>query len=287
MTGFGRAESAEPPWAFTVEVQSVNHRFLEVRARLPRRWSGLEPRVQQAVQQRFARGHFEVKLEERSQEGSRSLRVDLDLARQYVEALRTLQRSLGLPGEITLEMLAGQRDLVAVDEAAENLDQIWEALEPVLAAALAELAGMRAREGQALMEALGRHLAEVDEGLQRVVARAPEVVAAQRDRLRERVRELLDGRLPDPERLEQEVALLAERADVAEECDRLRSHLAQFRRALQEAGPQGRRLDFLLQEINREVNTIGSKAADAAIAQEVVGLKSSVERLREQVQNVE
>ncbi|MFB3819159.1 MAG: YicC/YloC family endoribonuclease [Candidatus Methylomirabilales bacterium] len=287
MTGFGRAESAGRPWGFTVEVQSVNHRFLEVRARLPRRWSGLEPRVQQAVQQRFARGHFEVKLEERSQEGSRALRVDLDLARQYVEALRTLQHSLGLPGEVTLEMLAGQRDLVAVEEASENLDRIWEALEPVLAAALAELAGMRAREGQALTEALERHLAEVEAGLGRVLARAPEVAAGQRDRLRERVRELLDGRLPDPERLEQEVALLAERADVAEECDRLRSHLAQFRRALKDAGPQGRRLDFLLQEMNREVNTIGSKAADAAIAQEVVDLKSALERLREQVQNVE
>jgi uncharacterized protein (TIGR00255 family) len=287
MTGFGRAESPGPPWAFSLEVQSVNHRFLEVRARLPRRWSGLEPRVQQAVQQRFARGHFEVKLEERSQEGSRSLRVDVDLARQYVEALRTLQAALGLPGEVTLEMVAGQRDLVAVEEATENLDQIWEALEPVLAAALAELAGMRSREGQALTEALERHLTEVEQGLERVLARVPDVVTGQRDRLRERVRELLDGRLPDPERLEQEVALLAERADVAEECDRLRSHLAQFRSALKDAGPQGRRLDFLLQEMNREVNTIGSKAADAAIAQEVVGLKSSVERLREQVQNVE
>ncbi len=287
MTGFGRAESPEPPWAFRVEVQSVNHRFLEVRARLPRRWSSLEPRVQQAVQQRFARGHFEVKLEERGLDGGRSLRVDLELARQYVEALRSVQQALSLPGEVTLEMLAGQRDLVAVEETEENLDQVWAALEPVLCAALGALAEMRAREGQALLEALARHLAEVDQGLARVLARVPEALQAQRDRLRERVRELLDGRLPDAERLEQEVALLAERADVAEECDRLRSHLAQFRHALSAAGPQGRRLDFLLQEMNREVNTIGSKAADALIAQEVVGLKAALERLREQVQNLE
>jgi uncharacterized protein (TIGR00255 family) len=283
MTGFGRAESPR----FTVEVQSVNHRFLEARCRLPRRWSGLEPRIQQAVQQRFARGHFEVKLEPRGEEVSRSLRVDVALARQYVEALRTLQRELRLPGEVGLELVAGQRDLVAVEEAEENLEEIWAALEPVLVEALRALGAMRAREGQALTGVLERHLLEVADGLARVRGRVPEVVRGQRDRLRERVRDLLDGRLPDPERLEQEVALLAERADVAEECDRLESHLAQFRHALAEAGPQGRRLDFLLQEMNREVNTIGSKAADAVIAQDVVGLKTTVERLREQVQNVE
>ncbi len=283
MTGFGRAESAE----FAVEVQSVNHRFLEVRARLPRRWSGLEQRIQQAVQQRFARGHFDVTLEDRSQEGSRSLRVDLDLARQYVTALRTLQRELSLTGEVSLEMLAGQRDLVAVEEAEEDLEAIWASLEPVLVRALTALAGMRQREGEALAAALERHVLDVEAGLGRIRTRAPEAVHAQRDRLRERVRELLDGRLPDPERLEQEVALLAERGDIAEECDRLASHLSQFREALADAGPQGRRLDFLLQEMNREVNTIGSKAGDAAIAQEVVGLKTAVERLREQVQNVE
>jgi uncharacterized protein (TIGR00255 family) len=283
MTGFGRAESAE----FAVEAQSVNHRFLEVRARLPRRWSELEQRIQQAVQQRFARGHFDVTLEDRSQEGSRSLRVDLDLARQYVMALRTLQRELSLSGEVSLEMLAGQRDLVAVEEAEQDLEAIWTSLEPVLIRALTALAAMREREGRALTAVLDRHLLDVQGGLGRIRDRAPEAVRAQRDRLRERVRELLDGRLPDAERLEQEVALLAERGDIAEECDRLASHLTQFREALGDVGPQGRRLDFLLQEMNREVNTIGSKAGDAGIAQDVVGLKTAVERLREQVQNVE
>jgi len=287
MTGFGRAESSGAPWTFAVEAQSVNHRFLEVRARLPRRWSGLEPRIQQAAQARFARGHVEVKLEERSPEAGRALRVDVDLARRYVDALRALSRELNLPGEVGLDMLAAQRDLIGVEEPQENLEQVWTAVEPVLAAALDALGEMRGREGAALVVALVRNLDEVAGGLARVQARAPELVRVQRDRLRERVKELLDGRLPDPERLEQEVALLAERGDIAEECDRLASHVSQFRRTLAEAGPQGRRLDFLLQEMNREVNTIGSKAADAAIAQEVVQLKTAVERLREQIQNVE
>ena len=288
MTGFGRGEAAGRGRTFTVEVQSVNHRFLEVRCRLPKRLTGLEPRIQQAIQQRFARGHFEVLLLDKDLGGgSRTLRVDLPLAQHYVEALRTLQQALGLPGEVTLEMLTAQRDLIGVEESGESLDEAWEALSPALAGALDALADMRGREGEALVGILTRHLDEAEGILAGILRRAPDLLRAQRDRLRDRVAELLDGRLPDPARLEQEVALLAERGDVAEECDRLQSHLAQFRRTLTQPGPQGRRLDFLLQEMHRETNTLGSKAADATLAHEVVALKTAIERLREQVQNLE
>jgi uncharacterized protein (TIGR00255 family) len=288
MTGFGRGETVGRSRAFTVEVQSVNHRFLEVRCRVPKRLAGLEPRVQQAVQERFSRGHFEVMVLDKDLDGrGRSLKVDVPLARQYVEALRTLQQALGLPGEVTLEMLTSQRDLIAVEESTESLDESWEELWPALAKALDAVADMRRREGEALVASLRGHLEEVGATLTGVVERAPELARIQRDRLRERVAELMDGRLPDPTRLEQEVALLAERGDVAEECDRLRSHLHQFRALLEQPGPQGRRLDFLLQEMHREANTIGSKSADATLAHEVVQLKTSIERLREQVQNLE
>jgi uncharacterized protein (TIGR00255 family) len=188
---------------------------------------------------------------------------------------------------VTLEMLTGQRDLVSVEESPESLDESWAALQPALAGALDALADMRRREGAALVAALEKHLDEVEATLAGIVRRAPELTRAQRDRLRERVADLLDGRPLDPGRLEQEVALLAERGDVAEECDRLQSHLAQFQTTLKQSGPQGRRLDFLLQEMHREVNTMGAKSADAALAHEVVGLKTSIERLREQVQNLE
>lgn len=288
MTGFGRGEATGHGRAFTVEVHSVNHRFLEVRCRVPKRLNGLEPRIQQSIQQRFARGHFEVSVLDRDLEGrSRTLRVDALLARQYVEALRTLQRELQVPGEVTLEALTAQRELIAVEESEESLDESWGEVLPALTTALDALAGMRGREGQALVEAVSKHLEEVGAILDGIVARAPELVRAQRDRLRERVVDLLEGHLPDPTRLEQEVAFLAERGDVAEECDRLRSHLIQFGKALTQTGPQGRRLDFLIQEMHREANTIGSKAGDAALAQDVVGLKLIVERLREQVQNIE
>jgi uncharacterized protein (TIGR00255 family) len=288
MTGFGRGETARQGRAFTVEIQSVNHRFLEVRCRLPKRLAGLEPRVQRAVQQRFARGHFEVSVQEKDLEGrTRTLKVDLPLARQYVELLRALQREMDLPGQVTLEMLAGQRELISVEESEESVEEVWVELEPALTTALDGLAAMRCQEGAALVEALRRHLDEIEEVLGAVLGRTADLVTTHRTRLRERVADLLEGRLPDPLRLEQEVALLAERGDVAEECDRLRSHLQQFRDTLGQAGPQGRRLDFLLQEMNREANTIGSKAADAGLARDVVELKTAIERLREQVQNLE
>jgi len=271
-----------------VEVQSVNHRFLEVRCRLPKRLAGLEPHFQRAVQQRFARGHFEMSVQEKDLEGrNRTLKVDLPLARQYVELLRALQQEMNLPGQVTLEMLAGQRELISVEESEETSEEVWAELEPALVGALDALTTMRCQEGAALVEALRRHLDEIEGTLSRVVGRTSDLVTAHRNRLRERVADLLDGHLPDPLRLEQEVALLAERGDVAEECDRLQSHLAQFRETLDQAGPQGRRLDFLLQEMNREANTIGSKASDAGLAQDVVSLKTSIERLREQVQNIE
>jgi uncharacterized protein (TIGR00255 family) len=288
MTGFGRGEATRELRTFTVEVHSVNHRFLEVRCRVPKRLTGLESRMQQTIQQRFARGHFEVSVLDKDLESRiRTLRVDVPLALQYVDALRGLQRELQLPGDVTLEMLTAQRDLIAVEESDESLDEIWGEVLPALTAALDALAEMRSREGEALVGAIGKHLEEVEAILDGIVARAPDLVRAQRDRLRERVVDLLEGHLPDPTRLEQEVAFLAERGDVAEECDRLRSHLIQFGKALTQAGPQGRRLDFLIQEMHREANTIGSKAGDATLAQDVVGLKIIVERLREQVQNIE
>ncbi len=288
MTGFGRGEVLGPDRTFTVEVQSVNHRFLEVRCRTPKRLAGLETRIQQTIQQRFSRGHFEVSILDKDLQGlDRTLRLDLSLARQYVEALRTLAQELHLSGEVTLGMLAGQRDLIAVEEAEASLDETWTLLQPALTEALTALTAMREKEGEALVSAIEKHLGEIAMILERVVARAPDLVRMQRDRLRDRVTELLEGRAPDPARLEQEVAILAERGDVVEECDRLESHLAQFREALGRPEPQGRRLDFLLQEMNREANTIGSKAADALLAHEVVELKAVIERLREQVQNLE
>ncbi|HYB72878.1 MAG TPA: YicC/YloC family endoribonuclease [Candidatus Sulfotelmatobacter sp.] len=288
MTGYGRGESTGAGRSFTVEAQSLNHRYLEVRARLPRRLTGLELRTQQEVQRRFARGHFDITVSERlTGQRPRTLRVDEGLAAAYMEALRKLQSIGGLQGELTLDHLAAQRDLLIHDEEEESLETAWADLRPALLAALDAMEAMRAREGQALEREIVGRLGAVDALLGQVQERVPRVARAQKERLQARVAELLDGRPLEPGRLEQEAALLADRADVREECVRLGSHLAQFRALLGEGGSQGRRFDFLLQEMNREANTIGSKSADAEISHLVVAMKAELEKIREQVQNVE
>jgi len=288
MTGYGRGEFTGAGRTFIVEAQSLNHRYIEVRARLPRRLTSLEHRAQQEVQRRFARGRFDLTVSERhTGERPRTLRVDEGLAAAYMDALRKLQSIGHLRGDVTLDHLVAQRDLLIHDEEEESLEAAWLDLRPALTAALDAVEAMRVREGQALESEIVAHLRAVEAALGAVQERVPGVVTAQKERLQARLAELMDGRPVDPGRLEQEIAILADRADISEECARLRSHLAQFRALLGEGGSQGRRSDFLLQEMNREVNTIGSKSADAEIGHLVVGMKAELEKIREQVQNVE
>lgn len=288
MTGFGRGEHATPRAHYRVEVQAVNHRFVEVRARLPRRLSRLEHQIQREVQHRFGRGRFEVHLSERLlTDPPRTIRVDRAAAREFVTAVRALQEELDLPGALSVEALASLRDLVSFEEPEEEAGAVWAEIRPALEQAFADLEAMREKEGAALAGELRHRLDLLERGLATVLARAPGTVAAYRARLQERVAALAGGVPLDPGRLEQEVVLFADRADITEEGARLASHLAQFRDLLDAPGPQGRKLEFLLQEMHREVNTLGTKAADAAIAAEVVAMKAELEKMREQLQNVE
>ncbi|MGH7407289.1 MAG: YicC/YloC family endoribonuclease [Candidatus Methylomirabilales bacterium] len=288
MTGFGRGEHATPRAHYRVEVQAVNHRFVEVRTRLPRRLSRLEHQIQREVQHRFGRGRFEVHLSERLlTDPPRTIRVDRAAAREFVAAVRALQEELDLPGALSVEALASLRDLVSFEEPEEEAGAVWEEIRPALEQAFADLEAMREKEGAALSGELRHRLDLLERGLAAVLARAPGTVAAYRARLQERVAALAAGVPLDPGRLEQEVVLFADRADITEEGARLASHLAQFRDLLDTPGPQGRKLEFLLQEMHREVNTLGTKAADAAIAAEVVAMKAELEKMREQLQNVE
>ncbi|MBI4392144.1 MAG: YicC family protein [candidate division NC10 bacterium] len=288
MTGFGRGEHTTPRAHYRVEVQALNHRFVEVRARLPRRLWRLEHQIQREVQNRFGRGRFEVHLTERLLGDSpRTVHVDRAAARQFVAAVRALQQELALPGTLSIEALIGLRDLVSLEEPEEEAGAGWEEIRPALEQALADLEAMREKEGAALAAELRHRLDLLERGRSTVLARAPETVSAYRARLQARVAALAAGVSLEPGRLEQEVVLFADRADITEEGARLASHLAQFRDLLEAPGPQGRRLEFLLQEINREVNTLGSKAADAGIAAEVVAMKAELEKIREQLQNVE
>ena len=289
MTGFGQAEHVTPSRGYLCELQSVNHRYLEVRSRLPKRLSSLEVQVMRAVQSRFARGRFDVTLiEELQEEQPRTLRVNRVLAQEYLSAFKTLQEELGISGDVTLELLASQRDLFELEgEEPGTPESDWPEVQETLERAMDALAAMRRDEGKSLEAALLGHLDLVEAMVTAIIARAPEVVRSYHARLEARLQRLLEGRSLDPGRLEQEVAIMADRSDISEEAARLASHLQQFRDSMGQPGPHGRRMEFLLQEMQREANTIGAKANDAKISQDVVALKSALEQLREQVQNVE
>jgi uncharacterized protein (TIGR00255 family) len=287
MTGFGAGRGAAGDEALDVEIRSVNHKFCEVKVRVPRELAALEHEVAKAVKERLARGGIEVAVRRPGTGAGLAPRVDAALAESYARAFGEIQARLGLPGAVTLADVLGADGVVRLEERTMDLDAAREALRSGLAAAIDGLLEMRTREGEALARDLSTRLDAVEANVERVAALVPEVVEHHLARLAERVQELARGVALDPARLAQEVALLADRMDVAEEMTRLHSHVAQVRALLAQAEPAGRKLDFIVQEMHREVNTIGSKAQSAEIAALVVTLKAEVERMREQVQNVE
>jgi uncharacterized protein (TIGR00255 family) len=287
MTGFGAGHGAAGGEELDVEVRSVNHKFCEVKVRLPRELAALEIEVAKSVKERLARGGVEVAVRRPGSGAGLAPRVDVALAESYARAFHEIQARLGLPGAVTLAEILGADGVVRLEERTVSAEAAREALRRGLGAALDALAEMRAREGEALARDLAARLDLVEASVARVAALVPQVVEHHRARLAERVLELTRGVALDPARLAQEVALLADRTDVTEEMTRLHSHLAQARALLGLAEPAGRKLDFLVQEMHREVNTIGSKAQSAEIAALVVSMKVEIERMREQVQNVE
>ncbi len=286
-TGFGAGRGAAGGEEIDVEVRSVNHKYCEVKVRLPRELAALELEVTRAVKERLARGGVEVSGRRSGGTGDVAPRVDLALAEAYARAFRELQARLGLPGEPTLADVVAADGVVRLEERTVEPDAARAALFEGLGRALDALVAMRAREGEALARDLEARLATVEGLVARVAELAPRVVEHHRQRLQERVAELSRGVPLDPARLAQEVALFADRTDVAEEMTRLASHVAQVRALLAGADPAGRKLDFLVQEMNREANTIGSKSQSADLGGIVVALKAEIERMREQVQNVE
>jgi len=287
MTGFGSGRGAASGEEIAVEIRSVNHKFCEVKARLPRELSALEIEITRVVKDRLARGGVEVTVRRAGPGGSMAPRVDAALAEAYARAYAEVAARVGLHGQVTLSDIVSAEGVIRLDDRDADLDAARAATERALGLALEALLGMRVREGEALRRDLEARLATVEGLVVRVDALAPQAVEHHRARLAERVLELTRGVPLDPARLAQEVALLAERTDVAEEVTRLRSHVDQARQLLGSGEPAGRKLDFLVQEMHREANTIGSKSQHAEISTVVVGLKAEIERMREQVQNVE
>jgi uncharacterized protein (TIGR00255 family) len=287
MTGFGSGRSAQGDEAVDVEVRSVNHKFCEVKVRLPRELAALEVEIARTVKERLARGGVEVAVRRSGAPSAVAPRVDAKLATEYARAFAELQARLGLPGELTIAHVIAADGVVRLEERAPDVEAGRQAVAEALSAALGALSEMRAREGEALARDLGARLDLVEAIVAKVEVLAPQSIEHYRARLAERIGEVARGFVPDPARLAQEVALFADRMDVSEEITRLRSHVAQTRGLMGGGEPAGRKMEFLVQEMHREANTIGSKSQSTEIASHVVALKAEIERMREQVQNVE
>lgn len=283
MTGFGRCQRRGRLGVVTVEARSVNHRYLEVSCRLPEGWTALEDPVRALAEQRIRRGKVTVTVN-RQGAGPTSTMIHLEAARQHLAMLRRLQRLLKLPGPITLEHLTTLPGVLVTmtDPVSTARSLVLEATR----AALDQLVQARRREGQALARALRQLVQRLTRATEALGRRAPQVVVEYRRRLAERIQALTTQPL-DPGRLEQEVALFAKECDITEELTRIRAHVAHLQSLLKTAAPAGRTMDFVAQELHREVNTVGSKANDVEVSRLSIQMKGWVEQLREQAQNLE
>jgi uncharacterized protein (TIGR00255 family) len=287
MTGFGAAEGPVAGRRLRVEIRTVNHRYFNLSAKLPSDLTAMEVELRERLRRDFERGHITVQARwTEMADADVGFAIDLDRARLVAARLRELQAALGLGGEVTLDLVARQPDVVS--HTGNGTSEIaWSEVEPVVARAGQECRSMRAREGEALTQELNHRLDQLEQSVQRIAALAPARLVRERDRLRTAVGQLLDGRTVDEERLSQELAFLADKLDITEELVRFRAHVAAARQALSGDQAVGKRLGFLAQELGREVNTIGSKAGDAEIAQLVVAMKGELEKFREQLENLE
>jgi uncharacterized protein (TIGR00255 family) len=287
MTGFGAGEGAAGGGRLRMEIRTVNHRFFNLSAKLPGDLAPLEPELRERLRKDLERGHISVSvrwIEPPSHETG--LALNLDRARLVVARLRELQTTLGLAGEVTLELVSRQPEVLLTDGGEVSV-VTWAELEPIAVAAIAECKAMRLREGAALGAELAHRLGQLEAAAQRIAARAPLRVTRERDRLQASVTELLAGRTVDQDRLAQEIAFLADKLDITEELVRFASHLGACRAALAGDAPAGKQLGFLAQELGREINTMGSKANDAEIVHDVILMKGELEKFREQLENLE
>ncbi len=296
MTGYGRGTCEVAGRRLIVELRSLNHRFLEVKLRLPWTDAAIDMHVTQLLRTRLDRGVVTVSVRDEGGGVPQAVHADLELARGYARAFEELRKGLALGEPVTLELLAAQPGVLSVGEGMPDSEALWAGLKPGIDDALSGLIESRGREGEAIAQDLRARLAVVV----KLVADLRELTREAPDLYRKRLLDRLDRALGhdspapqplptliDPQRLAQEVALLADKVDVTEELTRLSAHLTELERLFANPAPSGRRLDFLTQEVNREINTIGAKSQSAPVAARVIDAKAELERLREQIQNVE
>lgn len=289
MTGFGRGDSQVGDKYFQVELKSVNHRYMDVSIKLPKKFTYLEESIRKVIKSHIQRGRIEAYITYESiGESDINVAVDMPLAKEYLKALLRIEEELSIETDVTTSVIARFPDVIKVEKKEENEDEIWQCLQEALNNALNQLVIMRQEEGDKLQIDLLKRLNKTRDFVAQIKDRSPIIVQEYRQKLIERIKEILDEEFSlDDNRVAAEVALFADKSNITEEIVRLYSHINQFSNTLQENEAIGRKLDFLLQEMNREANTIGSKANDLTIANLVINIKSEFEKMREQVQNIE
>lgn len=288
MTGFGRANAVLNGRDITVEIKAVNHRYYELSCRLPRSMSFCEERLKTLLNGKIARGKIELSVIVQSVgEITEQIAVNKEVVRQYVEALREIKDEMSLVDDLSLSSVMRLPDAFTVVKVQTDEEQLWEDLKSVTQDALLNFIKMRENEGERMKADLLSRLATIENWVEVVDDRSPKIVEDYRKRLYDRMCEVLEGRETDEGRILLEAGIFADKTAVSEETVRLKSHIAQFRDMLESSEPIGRKLDFLVQEMNRETNTIGSKVQDIEVTKIVVDQKSEIEKIREQIQNIE
>ena len=289
MTGFGKSDFRVDDKYFQVELKSVNHRYMDISIRLPKIFNYLEESIRNLIKSYLQRGRVEVYIAYKNTGGGDvKVEIDMPLAKEYLDSLLEMEKSLPVQSDITTSLIVSLPDVIKIEKREEDEEEIWRCLQGALNDALVKLVSMRKKEGDKLKTDMLKRLNRTDDFLVQIENRSPIIVQEYRQKLTDRIEEILNEQFDlDDTRIATEVALFADKSNITEEIVRLHSHIEQFTGILEEDDAVGRKLDFLLQEMNREINTIGSKANDLTIANLVINIKSELEKMREQVQNIE
>lgn len=287
MTGFGRGEASQDNITFSVDVKTVNHRYSDISVRMPRMVSALEEKVREYISSKVNRGKIDVYINYDSFGQDTKVKLDTNLASAYVDSLNILKQQFGIKDEINLSLLTRFSDILKLDTEEKDLDFLWGILSSALEQAVGSLVEMRIREGERLRKDMLEKLDNIKATVDGIKAKSADLVDVYKNKLYDKIKELTKDIQLDENRLLTEVAIFADKASIDEEIVRLGSHIEEFKKTLSINGSIGKKLDFIVQEMNREVNTIGSKSSDLGVVNNVIEIKTEIEKIREQVQNIE
>ena len=287
MTGFGRGEASQDNVIFSVDIKTVNHRYSDISIRLPRMVSPLEEKIREYIGSKLNRGKIDIYINYDSFGQDTKVKLDTNLAAAYVDSLDILKQQFGIKDDISLSLLTKFPDILKLETEEKDLDFLWSILFTAIEFAVGSLVEMRSREGERLCKDMVEKLDSITATINEIKAKAPELVEVYKNKLYDKIKEMTKDIQLDENRLLTEVAIFADKSSIDEEIVRLKSHIEEFKKTLYVQGTIGKKLDFIVQEMNREVNTIGSKASDLGVVNNVIAMKTEIEKIREQVQNIE